>query len=260
VVKIIRLVLGSEGDYRRPRRNTTIAFDFVRQKGYDCTLIGANGRRVDEVVRTIDLLFRLREIANPILDELGLSVARIEKQDLSELELSLSTVRSAIQRPEAFGSINLKYTATLGIVVAQGNTESNISVSIMPVLLEREQLILRRIRALEEVHRLHDLDNVIDLVKDSAVRSTMAQRLRILRDKAARYDKEIEAKRPSVFIGSSTEGLPIAEAIQLNLDHSCEATSLRRWCAGIGAASVYTGVGNRAVVSAGLRSRPTSAI
>ena len=38
------------------------------------------------------------------------------------------------------------------------------------------------------------------------------------------------------------------------------SSSLRRWCAGIGAASVYTGVGNRAVVSAGLRSRPTSAI
>ncbi len=28
--------------------------------------------------------------------------------------------------------------------------------------------------------------------------------------------------RPSVFIGSSTEGLPIAEAIQVNLDHACE--------------------------------------
>jgi hypothetical protein len=33
-----------------------------------------------------------------------------------------------------------------------------------------------------------------------------------------------------------------------------------RWCAGIGAGSVCTGVGSRAVVSAGLRSRPTSAI
>lgn len=28
--------------------------------------------------------------------------------------------------------------------------------------------------------------------------------------------------RPSVFIGSSAEGLPVAEAIQVNLDHSCE--------------------------------------
>lgn len=31
-------------------------------------------------------------------------------------------------------------------------------------------------------------------------------------------------KRPRVFIGSSTEGLPIAEAIQLGLDHAAECT------------------------------------
>lgn len=29
-------------------------------------------------------------------------------------------------------------------------------------------------------------------------------------------------QRPSVFIGSSSEGLPIAEAIQVNLDRACE--------------------------------------
>ena len=38
------------------------------------------------------------------------------------------------------------------------------------------------------------------------------------------------------------------------------SSSLRRWCAGIGAGSVCTGVASRVVVSAGLRSRPTSAI
>ena len=36
--------------------------------------------------------------------------------------------------------------------------------------------------------------------------------------------------RPTVFIGSSSEGLKIAEAIQLNLDHPCEATV---WSQGI---------------------------
>src|SRR5260370_6782552 len=29
-------------------------------------------------------------------------------------------------------------------------------------------------------------------------------------------------RRPAVFIGSSSEGLPIAEAIQVNLDRACE--------------------------------------
>jgi hypothetical protein len=32
----------------------------------------------------------------------------------------------------------------------------------------------------------------------------------------------MEAKRPYVFIGSSSEGLSVAQAIQVNLDHSCE--------------------------------------
>ena len=33
-------------------------------------------------------------------------------------------------------------------------------------------------------------------------------------------------RRPSVFIGSSTVGLPIAEAIQQNLDYHCDVV----WC------------------------------
>jgi predicted nucleotide-binding protein len=36
--------------------------------------------------------------------------------------------------------------------------------------------------------------------------------------------RSIEAKRPNVFVGSSTEGLSIAEAIQVNLDHEYEVT------------------------------------
>ena len=36
--------------------------------------------------------------------------------------------------------------------------------------------------------------------------------------------------RPSVFIGSSAEGLGVAEAIQLNLDNTCEVAT---WCQGL---------------------------
>jgi uncharacterized protein YodC (DUF2158 family) len=41
-------------------------------------------------------------------------------------------------------------------------------------------------------------------------------------------------QRPTVFIGSSTEGLPIAEAIQLNLDHSCETEIWSQGVFGLG--------------------------
>ena len=40
--------------------------------------------------------------------------------------------------------------------------------------------------------------------------------------------------RPSMFIGSSAEGLPIAEAIQLNLDYACEVTIWSQGVYGLG--------------------------
>ena len=44
--------------------------------------------------------------------------------------------------------------------------------------------------------------------------------------------------RPSIFIGSSKDGLSIAEAIQLNLDHSCEVTIWSQGVFGLGQGSL----------------------
>lgn len=45
---------------------------------------------------------------------------------------------------------------------------------------------------------------------------------------------EMKALRPSVFIGSSTEGLRIAKYIQVLLDHTCEATIWSQGIFGLG--------------------------
>lgn len=120
--------------------------------------------------------------------------------------------------------MNLTVTANASFALVTADSARHIEVTILPILLEREQLVMRRMKALEEAHRLHELENIVDLVKDSSVRAGMAEKLKLLREKAALYEKEMEMKRPNVFVGSSAEGLPIAEAIQLNLDHSCETT------------------------------------
>lgn len=46
--------------------------------------------------------------------------------------------------------------------------------------------------------------------------------------------------RPTVFIGSSTEGLEIASAIQLNLDHTCDATVWSQGVFGLGSGTLET--------------------
>jgi hypothetical protein len=46
--------------------------------------------------------------------------------------------------------------------------------------------------------------------------------------------------RPSLFIGSSTEGLPIAKAIQANLDHVCEVTLWSQGVFGLGGGTLET--------------------
>ena len=42
-----------------------------------------------------------------------------------------------------------------------------------------------------------------------------------------------EVKRPKVFVGSSTEGLSIAKAIQLNLDHEYHECEVTLWSQGV---------------------------
>lgn len=65
----------------------------------------------------------LRNYAELILSELGLSAAQIEAQMLPDLELSLATVRSAILRPEAFGTVHIRMTASTKILLVDSKAE-----------------------------------------------------------------------------------------------------------------------------------------
>src|SRR3989338_7277274 len=47
-------------------------------------------------------------------------------------------------------------------------------------------------------------------------------------------------RRPSVFVGSSAEGLPIAEAVQLNLDRACEVVLWSQGVFGLSSGTLET--------------------
>jgi predicted nucleotide-binding protein len=88
-----------------------------------------------------------------------------------------------------------------GRVARQGQGESSVKITL-------------RLKQ-EEVIQLHD-----------AIIKGKPQGLSILDAKIVSKQLRTSAKinRPKVFIGSSSEGLSIAEAIQVNLDNICEVT------------------------------------
>lgn len=72
--------------------------------------------------------------------------------------------------------------------------------------------------------------NILKLVQLLQSPSGELMKLRIASAKINAKNLTVGQKRPSVFLGSSVEGLKIAKAIQLNLDHVCESTI---WSQGI---------------------------
>jgi hypothetical protein len=79
-----------------------------------------------------------RTYFEPQLESIGLSAEQIEGQTLEELEVSLTNVNAAIQRPESFGSLQLSFPARGAVkfwVVEAGAPEGQISIGAFPVLL-----------------------------------------------------------------------------------------------------------------------------
>lgn len=85
------------------------------------------------------------------LSELELDEDRLKRQKLDELKRSLTIINQAIEHHESFGKFSLKVSAQGDLIVAQSNTESHFAISILPLLLERKQVILQRIEKFTEL-------------------------------------------------------------------------------------------------------------
>lgn len=84
------------------------------------------------------------------LAELKLDKHLLQEQTLPELRQSLTIINQAIDHHESFGKFSLKMSAQMAIVVSS-SSESLFSIGILPLLLERKQIILERIEYLKDL-------------------------------------------------------------------------------------------------------------
>lgn len=78
------------------------------------------------------------------LDNLGLSEDCLNQQIEEELHRSLTIIDQAIENHESFGKFGVTLTAEAAVIIT-AKTESLFEIGILPLLLERKQIILARL-------------------------------------------------------------------------------------------------------------------
>ena len=135
----------------------------------------------------------IRNYFEPQLERLGLSLAQIERQGLDELRESLVKVNDAIEHPEGFGTLKLNLSANVGLIVTQSRQDALIEVTILPLLLERKSLILRRVRNVSEIEKEKELSALVAKVEDPELREKIHAELSQTADETRRVVEQESA-------------------------------------------------------------------
>jgi hypothetical protein len=147
---------------------------------------------------------RLREMFEPILNSLGLSVSAINGYDLPELEQALIRVNEAIRNPEQFGTLTTR-AGTKSVLI---DATSETKIGILPILLERKRLILDRVKELRSQERLGGLQDLIERLAPGPDKEALEQQLRVLEADAAtaRERERVAAQADSAAQALVVEG------------------------------------------------------
>jgi hypothetical protein len=170
------------------------------------------------------LLRQQEEIAEryfePKLRPLGLSVAQIEEMDVDGLNQALNAANDAIQNPDNFGALSLKFVANAGLIVAKVSQEGQLQVGVLPILLERKKLILDRLREFESTDHLVTIRAAIEGVEDNETRRSVeavlskvqTERERLLEERIkterAQHAADLERAAQRLDIGAGRRGDP----------------------------------------------------
>jgi hypothetical protein len=146
----------------------------------------------------------------PQLRVLGLAVDQIEQQTVPELEASLERVNEAIAHPDSFGMFTARITTDLKILVTT-SSESTFTVGVLPTLLQRKSLILRRLADLRGTQGIRSLRELVaSSVSDAAVRGNLEEELTRLEE-----SRTIDQEAARVAVQSDIEGLRQATLLKV---------------------------------------------
>ena len=125
-------------------------------------------------------LDQARLFHEPRLAELGLSEKAINSQTLEQLKDSLTKLDIAISHPEQFGFFRIKMTTEGSSIIVGSRAEAQVEIGILPLLLQRKQLVLDRIKELAGGRKIQSLRELVEQVTDETVRKHLSSELETL--------------------------------------------------------------------------------
>ncbi|MGW6732787.1 hypothetical protein [Streptomyces sp. NPDC055013] len=137
----------------------------------------------------------------PILDSLGLSESAIKAYGLQDLELALTRVNEAISHPDQFGKVPIR-----GAVKAWVVEQPEVTIGILPFLLERKRLILERIKELRSEEKLDGLQDLVDRLAAGPEKDALKEQLAALEAEAAAAR---ERERAAAQVDSAAQAMVV---------------------------------------------------
>lgn len=151
------------------------------------------------VVVNVGILTRALETARvffePQLRSLGFGVDQIQRYDLPKLNSALDRINDTLANADSIKPVRFSMNAEVGLVIPKSSAESSLEISITPLLLERKQLILDRIKELqEEKIEINDLRDLVDQLENDDLKDKLSEQIERL-EAAQTASEKIQAEQ-----------------------------------------------------------------
>jgi hypothetical protein len=154
------------------------------------TILQASVPAAREVAKFVMRTRRLLDAYRQVLDDFVGSEDKIGEQSLEELNESLAAVERAIEDPNIIdGSERIRRALEPG----GPNQEARIQKIVLPALLERKSLILRRINVLSSQQQVSEIrDVIVDSLAGHGATDELLKSIEAISDRAAEHSRDLE--------------------------------------------------------------------